>query len=176
MQSSTTSTGGFSSLLDRPLQALDSKWFVWLLLAFGAALRIREYLLNNALYEDEAALALNIFNKSARELFGRLDSNQVAPIGFLLLEKLSVTLFGTTEYALRLPALLFSVAALFLFFEVARRYVSGASLLLGLGLFASSVYVIHYSSQVKQYSADVAIGLAVMLMGLDLATQTVTLK
>lgn len=176
MQRSTDTTGRFSSLLDRLLHGLDSKWFVWLLLAFGAALRIREYLLNNALYEDEAALALNIFNKSAGALFGRLDSNQVAPVGFLLLEKLSVTLLGTTEYSLRLPPLLFSLVALFLFFELARRYVSGASLLLALGLFASSVYVIHYSSQVKQYSGDLAIGLALMLIGLRLATQAMTLK
>jgi hypothetical protein len=177
MQSSTNSTAGsFFGLLDRALRVLDSKWFVWLLLAFGAALRIREYLLNNALYEDEAALALNIFNKSVGELFGRLDSNQVAPVGFLLLEKLSVVLFGTTEYALRLPPLLLSLAALLLFWELARRFVRGASLLLALGLFSASVYVTHYSSQVKQYSGDVAIGLGLALMGLRTATQSMTLK
>ena len=161
-------------LLDRALSITESRWFVWLLLGFGAVLRVREYLLSNALNEDEAALSLNIINKSVVELFGRLESNQVAPIGFLLLEKFAVTLFGTTEYSLRLVPLLFSLASLVLFCEVARRYLTGASLMFALGLFTSSAYLINYGAQVKQYSGDVTIALAVTLAGLYLADQTLT--
>jgi hypothetical protein len=163
-------------LLDRALSIADSKWLVWLLLGFGAALRVREYILNNALNEDEAALSLNIINKSMAELFGRLESNQVAPVGFLLLEKFAVTLFGTTEYSLRLVPLLLSLASLVLFWQVARRYVSGAASLFALGLFTSSAYLINYGAQVKQYSGDVAIALAVTLAGLYLIEQPLTIK
>lgn len=164
------------SLLARLLRSLDSKWLVWLLLGFGAALRIREYLLSNALYEDEAALAQNIINKSVAGLWGRLESNQVAPVGFLMLEKLAVTLFGSNEYSLRLFPLLFSLASLFLFCEAARRYVTGAVLLFGLGLFAASGYLIHYSAQVKQYTGDVAIALAITVAGLHLTSRMLTTK
>jgi hypothetical protein len=169
----TTALGG---LVDRALSITESRWLVWLLLLFGTALRVREYLVNNALNEDEAALGLNIINKSVVELFGRLESNQVAPIGFLLLEKIAVTLFGTTEYSLRLVPLLFSLASLVLFCEVARRYLTGAALLFALGLFTSSAYLINYGAQVKQYSGDVATALAVTLAALYLAGQTQTFK
>src|SRR5262249_25192430 len=155
--STNRASNSFSNLIDRLLRILESRWFAWLLLAFGAILRIREYLINNALYEDEAALALNIINKSVAGLFGQLDSNQVSPVGFLMLEKLAVTIFGTSEDSLRLFPLLFSLASLILFYELAKRYLTGGALLFGLGLFAAASKVIHYSTQVKQYSSDIAI-------------------
>ena len=50
--------------------------------------------------EDEAFIALNIRGRSFVELLAPLDLNQVAPLGFLLLEKLAVRLLGGSLVAL----------------------------------------------------------------------------
>jgi hypothetical protein len=175
MQESQSKTiNRLPGLVDRLLRSLGSSRLQWLLLGFGAALRLREYSLNNALYEDEAALALNVINRAFSGLFGPLDSNQVAPVGFLMLEKSAVLLFGTSEYSLRLFPLLFSLGSLILFYLVAKQYLSGASLLFALGLFASAGYLVHYSAQVKQYTADVAIALAITLAALHVKNASLT--
>ena len=62
---------------------------------------------------DEAMIALNIERRSYAELFGTLDFNQAAPLGFLWLEKAAVQLLGPSELALRLWPLLAGIAALF---------------------------------------------------------------
>ncbi|MBK8875589.1 MAG: hypothetical protein IPN13_17395 [Bacteroidetes bacterium] len=53
----------------------------------GVGLSILNFMNFRSLWLDEAMLALNIVNKSAMELLQPLDYNQVAPIGFLLIEK-----------------------------------------------------------------------------------------
>ncbi|MCX7754677.1 MAG: hypothetical protein N2117_05455, partial [Anaerolineales bacterium] len=74
----------------------------WGLIGLGLVLRLRQYLINRSLWLDEAMLALNILHKDVWGLLGRLDYEQGAPVGFLLLEKLVVTLLGDGERALRL--------------------------------------------------------------------------
>ncbi|MDE5108199.1 MAG: hypothetical protein O4808_14405, partial [Trichodesmium sp. St17_bin3_1_1] len=59
----------------------------YLIIAFGVALRLIQYLSNRSLWADEAVLALNIVNRSYLELMQPLDYDQGAPIGFLIVEK-----------------------------------------------------------------------------------------
>src|ERR1700760_495586 len=73
-----------------------------LLVALGAALRLLQLLPNRSLWIDEAALALNLIHRSAQQLAGHLAHGQMAPIGFLWLEKASMALFGDREPSLRL--------------------------------------------------------------------------
>ncbi len=127
----------------------------WGLLALGLALRLRQYLANRSLWLDEAMLALNIIHKNVWELFGKLDYEQGAPLGFLLLEKLAATLFGDGERALRLLPLLAGCASLMLFYVLAREILHPPALLTALALFALSPTLIYYSSEVKQYALDV---------------------
>lgn len=127
----------------------------WGLLAIGIVLRLRQYLANRSLWLDEAMLALNIIHKDVWGLFGKLDSEQGAPLGFLLLEKLAATLFGDGERALRLLPLLAGCASLVLFYLLARQILRSPGLLTALALFALSPTFIYYSSEIKQYSTDV---------------------
>ncbi len=56
----------------------------WTIIYFGILVRVVQYLSNRSLWNDEAALALNIVNRSYLELLQPLDYDQGAPIGFYL--------------------------------------------------------------------------------------------
>jgi 4-amino-4-deoxy-L-arabinose transferase-like glycosyltransferase len=135
------------------------------------ALRFAQYLYDRSLWMDEAFLALNIIDKPFSGLFGELGFNQAAPPGFLLLERTGVTVFGRSEYALRLFPLLFGISSIFLFKRLANILLDRGAALLALTLFSLSDALIYYSSEVKQYSAEVAITLLVAVAGLDLSSR-----
>ncbi len=140
------------------------------LCALGAALRLWQYGAGASLWADEANLALNIVERPLARLLGPLDYRQVAPPGWLLLEKLAVLIFGEGEHALRLIPLLGSLAALPLGWHVARRALPpGLGPPLALGLLATGIPFIFYAAQAKPYSTDVAV--ALLLAALALAVQ-----
>ena len=127
-------------------------------------LRLRQYLFDRSLWLDECLLALNILRRSPAQLLRTLDIYQVAPYGFLLLEKMAVRYLGTGEMALRLFPFLFGVGSIFLFVAVARRFVELPAVPIGVGLFSLCGPLIYYSSEVKQYSGDVAVALLLYLL------------
>jgi hypothetical protein len=130
------------------------------LLLVGAGLRVGQYSMGEVLWYDELALARNLAERSFHELVtSPLAYAQIAPPGFLLLEKAAITVLGNNEYALRLFPLLSALASLPLFAYVARRTLTPVAALLAVTLFSLSPTVIGFGSQVKQYSTDVAAGL-----------------
>jgi hypothetical protein len=139
------------------------------LIVFGAVLRIASYIGNPSLWLDEAALAQNIIGRSLTGLLGPLDRQQVAPIGFLWLEKGAVSLFGTSEYALRLVPLLASIAALPLFAFVARRVLRPLASIFALALFATATPLLYFAAEMKQYSLDVAVVLTLFALAVSRA-------
>lgn len=140
----------------------------WIVVAIGITLRLAQYGLNRSLWLDEAFLALNIVNRSFPELLKPLDYGQVAPVGFLLMERLNVQLFGDNEYALRLFPLIAGVSSLFLFYYVAKRLLKKGAVIIAVILFALSSTLIYYSSEVKQYSSDAMIALLLYVMALHI--------
>ncbi len=83
-----------------------SNKLLMIIILFGIILRLGQYLFNRSLWLDESYLTLNIINKSFSQLLLPLDYDQAAPIGFLIVEKVIVGIFGNNEYALRLFPLL----------------------------------------------------------------------
>lgn len=137
------------------------------LLLIGAGLRIGQYAIGAALWQDELALARNIVEKPIRELLTTpLDYTQVAPPGFLLLEKAAVASFGNNEYSLRLFPLIGALISLPLFAAVARRTLLPGAALLAIALFSMSPTLIGFGSQVKQYATDVAVVLVMTALTL----------
>ena len=130
----------------------------------GLALRLVQYAANRSLWFDEAMLALNILHRSAASLTATLDFNQVAPIGFLETEKLATHAFGASELALRLFPLLMGLASVPLFACVALRVLAPAAAAFATFLFACAPGAIYYSSEVKQYSGDVAVGVTLLAL------------
>ena len=143
-------------------------WLVpGVLCTLGAALRLWQYGAGASLWADEANLALNIVERPVARLLGPLDFRQVAPPGWLLLEKLAVLIFGEGEHALRLIPLLGSLAALPLGWHVARRLLPpGLGPPLALGLLATGIPFIFYAAQAKPYSTDVAVALLLVALAL----------
>ncbi|MGB3560333.1 MAG: glycosyltransferase family 39 protein [Geitlerinemataceae cyanobacterium] len=140
-------------------------------MAFGVLVRLVQYLANRSLWADEAVLALNLINRSYAELFQPLDYNQAAPIGFLLIEKFLLTIFGNNEYVLRLFPLLCAIFSLFCFHELAKNLLQRQTVPIALALFVSLEYLVYYASEVKQYSSDVAVAVGLCWMMLPLLRQ-----
>lgn len=142
-------------------------WLAVALLLIGAGLRVGQYAIGEAFWYDELALARNVVDKPIRELLtAPLDHHQVAPPGFLLIEKAAITVLGNNEYALRLFPLICALASLPLFADVARRTLPPGAGLLAVTLFSLSPKVISFGSQVKQYSTDVAAALLMVALTL----------
>ena len=145
---------------------LDRISFV--IIGFGILVRLVQYLFNRSLWNDEAALALNIVNRSYAELLQPLDYNQGAPLGFLIVEKLAVQLLGNNEYALRLFPLVSSIASLFLFYQLAKKCLRKQAVPIALTLFVGLEYLLYFASEVKQYSTDVAVAILCSTIGVSL--------
>lgn len=140
----------------------DFARFTWIALGLGVAARLGQYLLNRSLWLDEAQLTLNILHRSFSGLLQPLSEHQGAPVAWLLLEKLLVRSLGESEYALRALPLACGIASVFLFYVVAKQVLRSAeAIAIAVALVALSPSLIYYSSEVKQYSTDVAITLAI---------------
>jgi uncharacterized membrane protein len=136
--------------------------------AIGVVVRVRDYAYDRALWLDESLLSLNIIDRPFWKLFHELSFNQAAPPGFLLAERASIALFGRSEYALRVFPLVCGIASIFLFVKVARAFLAPAAALIAIGLFSVSDALVYYSSEVKQYSTDVAASLLIFAVALAL--------
>jgi len=147
-----------------------------ILLFVGGGLRLIEYLYNRSIWRDEAALALNIITKSYTELLQPLDYQQTAPLGFLLLEKVSVQFLGTSEYALRLFPFLASLFSLWLFYKVSQQFLATRVVPIAVALFTLSHPLIYYAAEVKQYSFDVTVALLIYLLVDWLGRENLKLK
>ena len=107
------------------------------LVLLGVGLRLWEYFFNRSLYLDEILLTRSIVGMPLRELLTKpLLMDQVAPRGFLLIERLVVMVFGPSELALRLFPLLCGILSVILFRRLAERVLTGAGPALALFLFA----------------------------------------
>ena len=135
---------------------------VWTVLAAGVVLALIQYLSNRSLWVDEAALGLNILDRSFGGLLKPLDYSQVAPILFLWAEKALSLLNPNTELTLRLLPLLAWCGSLFLFLGILKKVISNqAVIVFALALFAFDPVLLRYSSELKQYMCDVLLATAV---------------
>jgi hypothetical protein len=140
----------------------------WFFVALGSALRIVQYGANRSLSIDESYLALNLIEKSPWELLRALDFNQAAPIGFLEAEKLTITILGRDEYALRLLPLLASLLAIVVFYRVTQKLLRPLAATAAVAAFALLDPLVYYSATVKQYTFDVAGAVVILALALVL--------
>jgi hypothetical protein len=141
------------------------------LLVLGAGLRLWQFGAGASQWLDELALSRGILGLSWRALAaGPLPFDQVAPMGFTLLEKAGAALWGASDYGLRLVPLASSLTSLWLFARLARRLLaSPAAVAFAVALFALQPELIRYAAQVKPYASDLAVALALTLLAGELA-------
>ncbi|MGA3066596.1 MAG: glycosyltransferase family 39 protein [Tepidisphaeraceae bacterium] len=149
---------------DSETSAWKYRLAAWCLIVIGIAVRVRVYLGNRSLERDEAALAYNIIHRGFFGLFKQLDNDQAAPVGFLLVQKMVVCLLGPGEHALRLFPLLASIAGLVVFWFLCRRILTPRAAVIALAVIALSAKQFFYASQTKQYSTDVLVAVAMLLL------------
>jgi hypothetical protein len=138
------------------------------ILLIGALLRIWHFAGGRSLWLDEVMVALDIKYLSPSELLGPLSFDQVAPAGWLLLEKACLYLWDNFDYSLRLPSLVGGIAALFLFYRFLKFGAGAWEALTGAALMAVIPVFIQYASMVKPYILDVLFSVALLYASLAL--------
>ena len=141
------------------MYAIDTRKSLCLLIL---TISLVQYISNRQFWLDESMIAINVRDLSWAELFRPLKMEQSAPIGFLLLSKLSISLFGTSELAFRLPALLIFLASLWMI-QKRKDLFSDASIAF---IFMNS-FLIYYSSEFKQYIFDFFVGTVLLALVRD---------
>ncbi|MCP4576346.1 MAG: hypothetical protein GY846_08690 [Deltaproteobacteria bacterium] len=158
----------FMQLLDTACHKLGIKrselLFGCLFLSLGVAVRTGNYLAGISLSNDEAAMAGNLLAKPFFALFGPLDVGQIAPIGFCLVEWVSIQLLGDNELTLRLIPFAAGVAVLPLAFLFTLRVVGPFCAVLCLAQLAVIPEAIYHANNLKPYSLDLAIAIGLMLL------------
>jgi hypothetical protein len=147
---------------------LPWRWMAIAAVVIGVALRIWQYAANPSIWVDEAAIARNVLDRHPLELFGSLDYGQIAAPGFLLGVKLSVALLGFSEYALRLVPFIAGIVSPALFYIVARSVLRPVGTIVATLMFSMAIPLVFFSSNLKQYSLDVAVTLLVIGIALRL--------
>jgi len=122
-----------------------------LLVVVAIALRAWAYLSDVSLWLDELLVSRNILGLPLSHLLTKpLLLDQVAPRGFLLLEKLAVVALGRNEFALRLFPFCCSIASVFLFRRLATRALGGTAGTIAFALFAIAIPFIQFGVEVKR--------------------------
>lgn len=140
------------------------KSLTWLAVAVGLLLRVLEYADNRQLYMDEGFILENFTDSPIWDLHTVLKHDQLAPPGFLVIERIMVRLPLPVVPTARFLPFVAALATMFYFPKVARRYLDPRAVPLATALFALGDYSIYYASEIKQYSVEVA--LALMALGL----------
>lgn len=153
--------------VDVLLRAWAKRNWVEILMGIGIALRVIQYLGGRTYWLDEGSLAANIRRDGWSAIFGRLTSAQLAPPGFLLVESIFCKLFGGGPYSLRFFPLVGGIATLFLMRRIGARLLNPVAVGIAVGLASLSDDLMYYSSELKQYSTDVAFGLICYGIALD---------
>ncbi len=146
--------------------------FLLLLIFTGGILVILNFLNFRSLWLDEAALSLNILEKSIIELTKPLDYNQVAPIGFLIIEKLFNSFLGNFDWSLRVFPVLSFFLSYYLIYRVSLKVFEDKIFpYLTTAFFGTSYYIIYYSAEVKQYMSDTTVCLLILLATINYSNQ-----
>ena len=120
----------------------------------GIGILLRDFLALRSFWLDEAALALN-FARSFRELAEPLGGGQLAPILFLFFVKALTLVFGAKDYVMRIVPLLFGIGSITFFYLILKKIFDGFSSILALSIYVLSERIINYSTEFKQYSAEI---------------------
>ena len=141
--------------------------YLFLLTLAGISLWVINWWAARPLFLDEANVARNLFDRSFFQLFTPLDHQQYAPPLYLVMAKACGEVFGYSERALRLPALLAGLTTVIALFRAGRTLRLGWALLIPLGLLFANPTVLRYVTEVKPYALDLAVAAWLMTFALD---------
>lgn len=144
---------------------------LWSLLAIGISLRLMHFMGGRSLWIDEAMLAINIVERSYQDLLKPLDYHQMAPAGWLLIQRFLHEIWSQVEYSQRFVSLIASIGSVAIFAGMAHRHLDRTGAICAVGLFALSAIQIRYAAEIKPYAVDVFFSTALMWFGLHLISE-----
>ncbi len=133
------------------------------LVLVGLAWRLTRYLLAFPIWGDEAMLLVNYLSRGYLDLFGPIDDCQIAPLLFHVSVLTCFRGLGTSEWAVRLPALLACLGSLALFWRLARLTLPPLARTLAVGFLAVAVWPATLGALTKPYSFDLFFSLALLV-------------
>ena len=139
--------------------------------AAGILLRIILFLQNRNLIMDEVNLVRNLHERSFGGLLYPLSYEQFAPVPFLFFSKISLTIFGAYEWAVRLYPLCCGIACLVLFYKILAQLHILRGGIYSLLLLAGGLIYVRYATEFKQYSGDEMLTCALVLLALNMHPQ-----
>ena len=154
----------------------ETGWQRWALLfiSLGIIYRLIRYIVRMPIWGDEAMLAINFLDRGFGDLFSPLEHDQVLPAGYLALSWSLMQLLGYSEWVLRIPATMASIAALFLMYKLALSVASRSTAVVALGTLAASYYSTRYGAEFKPYAMDLALSTWVIYLAYRLKSTNET--
>jgi len=149
-------------------------WSGWVLAAVAAVAcgaRTLQWYAGAALAGDDIALLYSIRALPFRRLFGPLILNQGAPPAWTVSERVLVELLGSGDRVVRLIPVVFGCLSVVAVAFLARAALSRVAAIVATVLFACAPMAIHYSWQVKPYSADMAATAGILAVAVWLSRQ-----
>ena len=125
----------------------------------GAALVVYQWAVARPLWLDEEMIAINIRDRGFASLAGKLSLEQSAPYGWLVLERLSLLIFGSGERSLRLVPMLFGLSTIATAWWIGRRWLGWLSTSILVLMCSVGQWVSYSFVELKHYSADVCFAL-----------------
>jgi hypothetical protein len=124
---------------------------------------------NRSLFLDSLNLARNIAEGSFVQLCMPLKYEQSAPVLFLLITRTITTLFGISEYTLRLLPLMAGLGTLFLFGKVLNLFLKSKYVIIGLLWLGTHATFLRYATEFKQYMSDAFVCILLIWLALKIS-------
>jgi hypothetical protein len=131
------------------------------LLALAATvLLVARWTYARPLWLDEEMIAVTVRGRGLFDLHGPLWLGQSAPLGWLMLERCALLLFGAGERSLRALPVAFGVATAWTAVRVGRRWMGALGAASLVFFCAFGTWASYFALELKPYSADLFFGLA----------------
>lgn len=133
----------------------------WLLLALLVAVAaiLRFYKLDSQLWLDEVSALIDSYRNSFWQILTEFPGHFPHPL-YEQMAHGSLVLLGESAFAIRLPAALFGIACVLVFYRLSRRLSSEGEALLGAALLAVSYHHIYFSQNARGYTLYLFLALA----------------
>lgn len=111
------------------------------------------------LWVDEQMIAINIRDRAFADLGGLLWLGQSAPLGWLMLQRLVLSVAGASDLSLRFMPAMFGAATLIAAVWTGRRWMGAVGAFVLTFLCATGLWLSFFPLELKHYSADAFWGL-----------------
>lgn len=138
------------------------------LLATGIFWRVLHWALAYPIWGDEGFVAVNFLVRDAAGMLEPLEWGQIVSVGYMWIGLLTSRLLGTSEWALRLPSLIFGIASLLVFWRMARKALAIPAAVLALGFLAAAYYPVRHAAEVKPYALDLLVSVTYAILAIEL--------